>query len=607
MERSQSTPSSSRPWRPRLLRALVWLFPTAAVLYVGSSLYDVTQSAWTVLSSDQWGLYTRYLTEDFPTGLLSLHNGHCLGFPGLVYLLDIHLAHAGNWLAIGVGLVLIGVTATVVAKLSLTEPGVPFSYRVTFASLPWIFLFWQGNARVLGDIAGVPVGFVLASVAIAALGLSRYRESLLEGRQSGLGGLLGLILGSAVLATLSYGFGVDLWPAILITGLLFGLPWKPFGILASGGLVGALASYLILLPNSDKARGALSLLDPLGAADLGVNWLGSPAFHILRSVVSDSSAALGARVFGILGVVVAALGVVRLYRRHRSGGRVGRLEIWCLVAMIFGLCCTGQVAFARLAKADANPVYIFAPRYLAWVMHFWIAILILAGLYCLRQRPRAVRRLWWAAIVLLPLFLLPTHRSLASVHERMKWSSREAAFALLVGVRDEASIRRALNPSIPRVFALTRILRDRRLNMFRWPVADWLGQPLEDIARVDTERNAWGEASRIEPLGEIGNPGARITGWAFDPTSWRPPNLVVAVDSQGRVRGLATLSRPRPARAERLDLPAETHLTFWGYLDTSHRPGKVYRYFAVLEKRSAFLARELMQPSRWPGSSQGSQ
>lgn len=585
--------------RAQHLRLLVWIVPAASLLYVASSLQRVVRSAWTVLMVDQWGLYGRYLTESLPGNIVSLHNGHSLAVPGLVYLMDIRLTDAGNWLAIGVGIGLIGVAAALVSRLSLTEPAVPWTYRLAFASLSWILLFWQGNARILGDIAGVPVGLVLLSVAVAALGLVHYRESMHGGGRARRTALLGVTLGAGVIATFSYGFGVNLWPAILAVGLLLGLSWKSFGVLVGGGLVGAVASYLYLLPGSGKARGALSFAEPLRIVDAGVSWLGGPAFHVLRGPVSDSGAATAARVLGVLGIAGAGLAIIGLYRRRRSGSEVGRLEVWCVLAVTFGLGCAAQVAVARAAMTEEYSIFMFGPRYLAWVMHFWLAIVILTGLYSSRLRRGGRSSLiWWAAILPLPLVLLPTHRAYGTVHDYMKWRAREAALSLIVGVRDEARVRGGLKAPPAKIYALAPILRDRRLNMFRSEPAQWLGRPLEEVARKQEEPGVWGGVHRVSPLDEPGGSGAHIVGWAFDPTSREVPEYVVAVDGRDRVRGVAVPSRRRPALAEMLELPPDTRLTFGGYIDVSYRPSETYRFYAISEAGESSIARELRRPPR---------
>ena len=557
-----------------------------AAAFVGTSVYVLAVASWTVISFDQWRIYDGYFSRGFLPGLLASQNGHHPILPGILSLLDINFFGAHNYLLNVTGIVLAVVSACLWSRLILRDRELLPLQRLLAIGILWIFVFWLANRRVLGHgneslhVYLLVCGFFLAWWAVVVYGPA-HRETEMRAV------LLGC-LGCSV-ATFSYGTGIITWLVVIALACFSCSRRAP--IMISAVFTAHIAFYVAGFSLAGGGR-RLAGFAPLAALLDAATWLGSPSFHILSATTRiDGTVLLNVicPALGLLGVSVALCAVVSAVRKGR---KVSELESWCAAVLAF---CSGSallVALGRQAYFDNLPEQRVAPRYLPWACLFWVAALVFLALGASRGRTRFAMGSWTVVLFALPVLLAPSHtgRDLESA----KYGLEHAAVGLSLGIHDAPTVTRLFRrPEV--VFRVAEALKERKVAMFDWPIADQLGKRFADLYRTVEVGDSGGAAPSLSAVSG-GEAGDRIFGGVVTRPRAGFSDLVV-VDRHGIITGGGLIRGTGHGWARRLGLLARTSPRYIGY--TRHYiPEDSYRFFAVdLEDRTAFLLTAVAGPS----------
>jgi hypothetical protein len=518
-------------------------------------------------------MYQDYLERPVLEVLTTLNNGHPYVFPGLLHLADLHWLGARNQLLLACGLLFAIATATLLAVAVARAPGLATYERLALAGVPYVLVFWlAGYIRLGWGTAGTEGFLVTSSIACSLWAWIRAHED-----DAGRIRWLAASLLAAVVATASTAAGIAVWPALLVAGLLLRLPPRRLLPAAMG-----LAVFALLLAAGHARRGTDVDVDPLWLLRVGASGLGSVVYHAASLGSRPHDGVVAERVAPVLGALAGVAFGVGLVFRIVRGPRPDRLEVFLLAMAMSGLVVAPMPGLVRRALFERSPGQVYASRYLLYTLLFWLPLLLLLGVRAAR-RGGACARLLPFAIAALCLALWPSHVRYADRLAREHDNMRVGELSVLVGVWDDALWGPYFPPRLG-IRLAPDLLRERRLAMFRDGWHDLIGAPWSLQPRGDAGP---GCALRVVDSRWVGDPrgtAARLAGAVRTVHSHREPVTLVAVDGDGRVRGLVRPAlRGAPWRAgEARSYPFE------GYVRvrrTSHAGPRFtgWRFYAVSE------------------------
>ncbi|MHC4422243.1 MAG: hypothetical protein ACYS1E_16820 [Planctomycetota bacterium] len=565
-----------------VVRILAGAYALVGVAWVAFSLYILVHSSWTVVVYDQWRIYDDYFSKPFPLNVLALQNGHRPVFPGLLYLVDVYLFGANNRFINVVGVLLAAATASGISWFIWRARQLARADRMIAITFAWIVFFWLGNSRVLGHgNASVNIYLPMAALVFAVWALVMAKDALDNhcGGRAALA-LLGTAL-SCFVAAFSFGPGMVTWPAILIVAVMLRMPWKfvaTFAVLFAG----CLGLYVFVLPEHSQVREFIGFHAFTALFNASI-WLGSPFFHIVRAWGFDNDhliTTLCPAVGGTAFLAVAAILVWRIVVPRP----LTPLETFCLALVAFSAGCAFLVALSRTEYFIRSPDARVAARYLPWSCLFWVAFMILLGLYAhgLCRRRTLAMTAWVAVLIVAPALMLKSHESYGHTLGLRKDRKRGAAVSLVAGVHDDEAVQRYLFNDARTVYRVADVFRDKGLAMFSWDLAALPGRDFDDEFDLTPETRLDGAVEAITTFADGDRTAARFRGWAIDLDSRRPPCWVVAVDGSGRITGVASFTRIKRQVALKAKLNPRTRLGFSGYI-ADYSEQEPYAFHAIFQ------------------------
>jgi len=140
------------------------------------------------------------------------------------------------------------------------------------------------------------------------------------------------------------------------------------------------------------------------------------------------------------------------------------------------------------------------------------------------------------------VFVAPLHLAFGEKVKEAKRVRDEAGLALICGVQDEEYLG-ALHPrKTEEVIAMVPLLREKRLSMFNYDWAHYIGRNLSALFAPGASNDCQGRFDAARRL--HGGEGSEqysvcVFGWAWDSQAEKPCPLVLLVDGEGVVRGIA--------------------------------------------------------------------
>lgn len=553
-----------------------------------------------ILYQDGWDFYQRIADQAFWQGLWATHNGHWLVFPALLARANLALFHANL-----TNLVMMGVLAQIVSAWLLIRVVAPrVEYRrdhFLIAIFVLAIMLWMGNWNALTWAFGLTYTLAVLGVVTACFCLFRSADDNISAR--GCLFWIGTALIGGLVASLSWGSGVVVWPILVLMALALRHRWSVvLGIIMAGLVVVGAYMYAARGVVGQAIHWPTDWSTLLSILEMLLGLLGSFPTHCIASfsVNGSSGVALFARIAGAVALAVLAW-LVAMWWRRRSDRK------WLLPLIGIALFVLGTGLLIGLTRtrihmhdftwvAERPTAFTLADRYRIFSSLLWAALLsgvfavVAEGANTLRSK-----RIWPMAVFGLLLVLVPSQ-----AHDFMRTGVRQmkaegASLALVTGTNNKIPIEMNLAIFNPHsAIQFNPYLKRRRLSIYRQPWTHWMGTKLHGVNTVN-------RIMRGELIGSgLTDRGWWIKGWLA--VAHRNA-LIVGVDHQGRIRALARSTRAlgnnRRERVRRQSFwlyllqaidPRLPAILGWGrgwygFVPGSVNPGKL-RYFLVARDKS---------------------
>lgn len=512
----------------RTTRATACALAALGVLAFG--LYAMLQAP-QVPYADAWRFLGHFLSLPFPRNVLGADNGHMELIPDLIRVAELEWFAADQRLQMLIG-ILLALASWLWMLLGLRGSAVESSRFWAIALLLALGLFWLGNYRALTHAN--------ETVHAYAVTLGLFGGVLLAWR-GGVPATMGAAL-CAVLASLSFGSGLAVFPAVLLVLALRRAPGRDYLPIAAA----LLGVFLLMLVLRDGTAESMRLPDPLGRIEALLRWLGGPALFASWPLWDPEIAARvpNAGLRGALGTFADSYeqvaGPAMLARwPHLGWGLLGVAGFgWALLrswrepdlvrvagtaVAAFALCVGGLIVWVRAVYFDSHPDQLLAPRYLVWSSLFWAGL----GLVLMDAlRPGRAALLALSLCVL----TLPSQLWMYQLAAGQKQTAERSALAAAVGVIEPGL---PLGETVPEdLIRALPLLRQAEAAVFAWPETRWLEHAPES-ARLQVLPVT---SLRISVVGNrLGEPGRRIDFESVESAAER----LLLIDADGVARGLA--------------------------------------------------------------------
>lgn len=565
-----------------------------ALLLAASSILAFVLFHQTIPFHDEWKYYPRrlapFLQEPFWQRIWASRSGHRLVFPGLIQKANWFWFHANlaHLIAINVGALI--VSAWLLTRAAAAELTSRLG-RWVLTAVVLALLLWLGQRSANW---GFGLTYTLAVLGVVGACYCVHRCTWPDAAwgKSWLAGALFF----ALVASLSWGSGIVIWPVLVLLGLALRLSRYRLLVLFLAGAA-VVTAFLIPAPG-DQASGLPwpgDIHAVFIASNRALGVLGNMPAHLLAPFINGSPEVLSrwARALGGAGLCsLAGLGVV--WWRSRP------VQNWILPS--FGVCLfvVGTALIIGLARGgNLGPASGLVPRYRIFSTLFWAA-LVCAATPLARRRPSLHRRF---VVILAPLVLLlllvPSQKGGFKHMGMVKVRVQQAVVDLAVGVFDPDPLGLILpgkHDTRWKDFAF--YLRQHHLTVFHQPWTHWTGTRLR------------GEEQTVTETGGLMSAKSMPSGWRIKGYMARahPGAIIVGVDPSGTIRALAKpavtgewdkLDRynyVRPAWLQvlyRLDRTLPTMLgrghRWYGYAAQGFEPDEL-RYF-ILRADQSVIAR----------------
>jgi hypothetical protein len=512
--------------------AVACAIATLAVL--GFGLFAMLQSP-QVPYADAWRFLAHFLSEPFPRSVLGADNGHMELFPDLVRVAELQWMAADQRLQTAVGL-LLALASWAIALRWLRQQALDSTQFWAIALVLALGLFWLGNFRALMH-ANETVHAYAVTLGLFAGARMAWRGGITAAT---------LAAGCAVFASLSFGSGLAVFPALLLVLALRRAPWREW-LPMCAALLGVL---LLMLALRDGTAGSVaaptlpvlleSLLRWLGGPPLFASWpLWDPDLatrvptRALRALLEPVATGYVERAgpvmlarwphlaWGLLGVIGFGWALWRAWR-----GR-GALPALGAATAAFALCVGAMIVLVRAAYFVEHADQLLAPRYLVWSSLFWVG-LALVLIDAIQPRRAAAWALFGFAL------LLPSQMWMFKLGQGQRETAERVALAAAVGVLDPAL---PMGENVPAdLRAAVPLLWKHQASVFAWRETRQLEQP------ATADRGGWVEVVELNVRSVdnlLGEPGRRVEFAASGADAQR----LLLIDPDGSVRGLAQRER----------------------------------------------------------------
>lgn len=465
-------------------------------------------------------------------------NGHWPLIPFFAYYADFAFDNASgripmvlSWIA------LLGIAPTLAWSMrSLSKP-----IAILVALALAIIVLWP--AQMESVISPMQV---LISLSLL-FGISALRTATAGDSGRSLGATLVLVLASMF----SFGYGVVLWPTLLI---LFGLQrrWLHFGI-----TVVLAAIVLYIYQRTTVGSGFVPLravvTAPLGVIGYTLAQAGAFFAYLIQQplpVVAQSA--------GVLIVVAQSALTWRMWRNSRWNER-GIRFLW-----LVSLWLIGMMLLTGLGRHSLGADQAMNTRYLIVSSLYWASLLLLAWRLFEDKAP-----LWRRSIIAVGVIaLLGLLLGIPNYVDRMRAvesNQRLATLALTVGVVETDAQGRAsavLHPwSLQHLY---EYFRRERMTIYAEEWSTWIGSDFDTLfGKAVPRRCQFGHDVRTKFRG-----GDRLIGWIYSPDTREAPEHALFVET-GKIVGVGFVMMDRPEVETLLDDSVALRSGYFGYLPQS--------------------------------------
>lgn len=514
------------PHRTRLGSTVAALAVLAAAAVLASTLWTVATHRSPLPFLDLWAIVADAEALDRGTltaeQLLRLHNEHWIVIPRLLLLLDMIATRGAGWLAIALTSVFQALHVLLLVVLARKPQPDRTSMQAIVAATVVTLLF--AAVQLENFVEPFQLQFVLVYLAATAslAALARAATANRPGRW------LTTAITAGLVATLSMGNGILVWPFLVVLGWWLRLRRRAMTAIVATGLCAAALLVALYRAPPWHPNPTVSLQQPLVLLEY---WL---------LTVGGAFVAPGAAARHPLAIAVAVTSLLALavllppfHRRRPVGVSPSRAVL--AAAALFVLASFAMIAVGRLPFGLASAL---AGRYGTPALLF-TAMLLLLGRTDARPRVRVLTT-GLAFVLAVAVALQQSTRIDATIQFEQRRGP--ATLACLCSIRDAATITEALGnvESLP-LDEMVPFLRARRWSVFADGRHLVLGRSLADVVAGAPVTACTGSIEAIEPIADTGW-GVRLRGNAQLPPGVRLPRHGIVVDGTDRVVGLCDVA-----------------------------------------------------------------
>ena len=495
-----------------------------ATVIVGSALYAVVSEALPFPYWDEWE-FVAALEQSFYPGryvefFFSQHNEHRILFPRIIFSIDYFWFHGSGAFNIACIILVQIAHALLLSRIASRwsrsfggQTAAPPAFAIT---LCWCFYLGQHD----NFLVGFQVGFVgvFACATASLYSLLRYAESR-ERTGGPAARWLVAATGFAFVGTFTMANGILIWVMLATVAALLRLPAKALlPILAASVIAGSAFFYDYDFPARPHTPLAYVLSRPVLLLQFTLAYLG----NVARPLGST-----GALWVGAAGLITCGLTAWASWKR--ASVRLPALTLLGIAGFV-----AASALMTGAARLGGGLDGALQSRYVAGSSTFWAAM-IFPAYVLVAARAGTIRTTLHATFfpAVLGLLVVAQFSQLSEV-DGYRRSRRPAVSALLTGVADDQALTRIFpDPGFVRLFAPV-LVRDGA-SVFHRPEYAWLGKLRDELFGETAAGVCLGDFDDLQPL----KTGARVSGWAMTQPSGEPIEIIIVVDEQSEIVGLA--------------------------------------------------------------------
>lgn len=520
-------------------------YTTFVALFVAWVCLTTLRDHFTTPWGDDWRFLDSLFGGTSWAWYFAPRSGHRM--PVTLLLLDVDYHRFGGHMHLLVGAMVAEVSLTAVAFGSawgwrrLLHPAFAFAVFALFWAAAYFDLPWGMNHGST---------FTVCWLAVALAALAHDQRARAGG---GHGSTSALVVAgfAAIVATLGFGTGVAVFPALLAVALLARLPMRVVAAYVAVGIVTA-SVYSIGL---SEARGGASIpvVSPLPRmSEVVLSFVGGP-FGTAVAALTGLDLENRWRLSVVAGAAGLAAGLTRVITLFRRGGGLSGAEVLGVGAMAYAAVDACLVALGRSAIWDVG----INSRFTLPATLFWIGLVASTAATWARVVPATL-------LVVASLLMLPAYRDARAEQARIHEILDLTAALHLLDLHADAETRGTLVKKRPeQIYRVVDRLRQDRRAMFAEPRAGLDGTPLTSHFTVDTDADCSGSARLSALATSRGRTGVRLAGYAFDPAG--APESIVVTDPRGIIRGLGAFTPIMHARFAASE-PPEPGVPYRGFI-----------------------------------------
>ncbi len=529
------------------------------------------------LFADQWRIYTDYFNKPFPLNILAIQNGHHPVIAGLFFLLDIKFFRGHQTFLLSIGTLLAVITALGIIWPIIKSHRITFFYKSAVIYIVVSGMFWLGNYRILLHANESVHAYLVTAFLFAAISALTKCKGCKKQQVASQWCMLACVLSQ--FAAFSFGSGVAVPPTLLVLAFLMRLSRCQLFMLAAN--ITATAIIYLALPSASAVAGVLAssghhlqkLINIFYLAGAPLAFLFSPHFSYVQTAiwVKDYLCPIAGGLC-LLGLIFKVIWIMRSKSQSAA-----IYNIWGLA--IFSWITIALIAIMRVNFFMLYPQQVFANRYLLWSNFLWISIGLILLMDISSCPTKMLRKLGVGSLVIIFIVVgfLIQHNNNNKVPFLETWSNsiRLAATSLIVGVHDDKLIFRRLRESPKEVYALSKKLKRKNINIFASPLAQNIGKNIHSIYELNN--NSYQGNFDIEYVFNDGpnhTSSARFSGWINCGNQHNIEGILITVGT-GKITGYAFIP------SHLYNHNKSGFLFYRGYIK-DYNPKEKYRLYGII-------------------------
>jgi hypothetical protein len=540
-----------------------------ALAMISSTLYGVYRSYSPILFMDHWWIVKDYAAV--AAGKLSLdilfqqHNEHRILFPRLLMFADFKFTEGSNLLNLTAIFIMQGLHALLLGVLISQLMGftgwrrwavLGCVFGVMFSALQMVNLNKGFQNSFIGVFLFATSAFWMLSTASGRCNKS-FRVTCIAWL------VFSLVVG--VICTFTLANGVLVWPLLLLVAWTRRAPYIVLGLV----LVVGIAADMLYFQDYYSPPGHTNPLEALKKPGILFSYVAYYLSIPFQGPSRDIALILGK--VGFIAAVVLGCRAVLLPSTLKSTAESVLLATSLFV--ILTACVTA------LGRVDFGLNQALSPRYATPSLIFWVALFGLALFYSFRAKGQ-YGKLPMATVLVLIIILsgaiAAQQCSAIGAWRGAKLHLDRAVTALLVGVSDTEAISAAL-PQTTIIEAQAKTLRELGLAPFHNQLAQLPGSLLQQHYKIADQDSCLGWFDAVNPI--PGRQGVRVRGWAWDQTATTNARLIVIVDKDNVIQGLALSGWNRPDVPKKVNPVQHIEVGWEGHARSGSQP---LNAFAIL-------------------------